>query len=252
MIIIQPAATFPPDVSTKMPSGICKFRVYLQWPYRGPFSRIALTAGRANIRALQASMFGQSLMWTPRNSNIHGIAKGKYERSASVGRSAKAIYFCSGHESLLSRISHWVRQFECNLYTQLITKDVELQIRQQIVAHNGEEKSRAYVLRNCPGKWFWILPIGISFEEIKPVLYRRAESELISLHHLVAINAITYPNPAVWYAVQDNTAALSHAVRPLHKPPTSNLSARYWMQAVPSNTIISFPESGSWSFNAGT
>lgn len=74
------------------------------------------TAGRASINSPQRFMFGQLLTSTPKKLNIHGIEKGKYEMSARVGRSGKAMYVCPGEANRTSNMSHAFNVFECSLH----------------------------------------------------------------------------------------------------------------------------------------
>jgi hypothetical protein len=73
------------------------------------------TAGLVTIFSPHAAIFGYSEISTSKNLNIHGIANGKYDMSATVGRLFKATYCCPDKGNRFSRIFHCCTTFAYNL-----------------------------------------------------------------------------------------------------------------------------------------
>lgn len=66
-----------------------------------------ITAGLASIFSLQAFSFGQSLKSYPAVEAICSFAKGRFTKSAVVGRSFRAIYSWPGSPRRLLRMLYW-------------------------------------------------------------------------------------------------------------------------------------------------
>jgi hypothetical protein len=145
----------------------------VQWPMLGAVDSTLCTAGRASIDSPQRLMFAQLLISTPKKPNIHGIEKGKYEISANVGRSARAMYSCPGRASRASNMSHAFNVLAWSLFILLAR-----------ARYNSRYED---LLCACLGHGLWTLSCWISSQEIEPVFGSRSAGVNPRLAHQLYI-----------------------------------------------------------------